>query len=145
VSTALRKIDKFTPSQNPYWFNAADVLAGTRKTTHVRVVWASRKSGRTVVTQGTYMLFPRGHRSAFPDPAVGAPAIVEAADTRYGGEWTYRWDGQRFQENPTAPVKSPDELIEIRENLDRILIGLPKSLNDDTAWIGPYYKTEVDR
>ncbi|KMV17621.1 hypothetical protein ACT17_15170 [Mycolicibacterium conceptionense] len=145
MSTALRKIDKFTPSQNPYWFNTGDVLAGTSDTTHVRVMWVSRKGGRTVVTQGTYMLFPFGHLAVFPDRAAGAEAIIGAADTRYGGEWEYRWDGQRFQENPTAPVKAPDELAVIRENLDRILNDLPGALNERAAWIGPFYKTEVDR
>lgn len=131
-----------TPSQNPYWFDADDVLAGAR---HARVVWASRKNGRTVVTTGTYSLFPYGHRAEFPSPAGGARSILEAADTRYGGEWEYRWDGQRFQENPTAPVKAPDELAAIRENLDHILSGLPETINEHADWIGPFYKTEVDR
>lgn len=144
MTSALRKIDKFTPSQNPYWFRIGDVLATDDRRRDVRVMWASRKGGRTVVTQGAYGLFPFGHGASFPVPDAGAEAVIEAADTRYGGEWLYRWDGQRFQENPTAPIATPDELAAIRENLDRILNDLPGALNDDADWIGPFYKTEVN-
>jgi len=129
--TRLQRIDKFAPSQNPYWFDPSAVrIDGTMH--RVPVMWFSRRNGRTVVTLGTYSLFSHRKQSASTPHEV-----IENADTRYGGDWTFRWDGHWLQDNSSAPsfVTTAD-----RTHAQALLDACLNTSSGPRGWLGPYYK-----
>ena len=139
----LRKIDKFAPSQKPYWFDAKSLRPFSSTSHKVNAMWVGRKNGLTVVTLGTYSLHTHARFRSLDMP-YDADALITHADTRYGGDWLYRWDGLRFQENPTAPIRPLTDLIRVRRSLETILIGLPESMSEP-GWLGPYYRTSTEQ
>lgn len=134
----LRPFDKFAPSQNPYWF-ARGTLDGER----IDAVWAGRKDGRTTLTLGTYHLWPA--RANWRDGFDRLDVLdrIALTDTRYGGNWNYRFDGVRHLTEPMAAGTDRDHEQQVRDWLERMLAGLPDSLAAD-GWVGPFYRTEVE-
>lgn len=130
----LRPADgRFAPSRNPYWFD----LDSVDDENTVGAVWVGRKNRRTTITLGTYHLFP-----ARLDWREGFNALepldkIARADTRYGGNWKYRFDGVRHLTEPTA---DQDHEQAIRDRLEHWHAGLPASLDD---WSGPFCPTPV--
>lgn len=151
MTTALRLSNRFAPSANPYWFVLDQVASAQPQspgssTVTVPCVWASRKRGRTVVTAGEYMLFPRRSEIAGMSAdevnarrAASPLWFLEAADTRYGGTWRVRWDGCDLQTNPAFSPLSPEQQISTRAWLDRVLHSLPAVAGHR----GPFYKSQL--
>ncbi|NIL77645.1 hypothetical protein [Rhodococcus sp. B10] len=126
---SLTKRDKFTPSRTPYAFAPA-TFDGER----VDALWASRKHGETVVTLGSYRLFSFTDRDA-----SDFDSLLSVADTRYGGNWMFRWDGTTLLHNPE--FKSAfGGWQSVTEKLDAVLRGFPEVPVD---WDGWYYREKA--
>lgn len=132
----LQAVEKIAPSQNPYWFDETSFGWSSPTSAKAKAVWLSRKDGKTVATLGEYTMFLRSVNTTI---TATPQNIILMADTRYGGSWLWRWDGERFLANPQAPYTTLEEQIEIREWLDgfRTEHVLPEN------WLGPFCNLEV--
>ena len=126
---SLTKREKFTPSRTPYAFAPA-TFDGHR----VEAIWASRKHGETVVTLGSYRLFSFKERGL-----TDYAELLPVADTRYGGEWKWVWDGVSLLVNPTHLLTTAG-IGRVSEKLDGILSEFP-AVPD--CWDGWYYREKV--
>ncbi|WP_032368566.1 hypothetical protein [Rhodococcoides fascians] len=126
---SLTKQEKFTPSRTPYAF-APETFDGRR----VEAIWASRKRGETVVTLGSYRLF------SFKERGLTKYAdLLPVADTRYGGEWRWTWDGVSLLVNPSHAL-TPEGVERVSRKLDGILFDFPFVPD---FWDGWYYREKA--
>lgn len=137
----LRHRERFAPSKNPYWFDTDTLKMDGDRSATIEAIWFGRKAGCTVVTSGTYRLFPFHTQGRLTG---SVQEMIQTADTRYGGHWLYRWDGTTFQRNPLAPLHALVDLMSIQSRLDEVLTSAPEPFPGQRNWIGPYYKVPVD-
>lgn len=137
----FRKIEKFSPSQKPYFFNIAEYMQRGIMW-EVEAIWFSRKNKRNAVSLGMFSLSPE---SAIQYSTM--TEMLEHADTRYGGNAQYRWDGEVFWGSPTAPLVNPVDLAPVQLQLDTILNTPWQQLTTvlPGTWIGPYYSVDITK
>lgn len=116
----------FAPSQNPY---AVDPESWDRQTGHIDAIWAGRKNGVTTITAGTLKIWaPRTDINA-----LALPEALAQADTRYGGDWELKWDGEELLVNPVVVVK-PQEYLQWSYDLDSFLERFPAIPDGYSGW-----------
>ena len=135
---------KLAPSSNPYAFRTASAQTEslTRNDGSVidlfRVtydaIWLGRKNGVTTVTIGSYSVYADGQEELSRDDDL--TALLAKADTRYGGSWAAKYDGETLLVEPTHPL-TPQEQMKLIEQLSGVLQD-PESL--PPQWIGWFKK-----
>lgn len=139
----LRRIDKYAPSANPYWFKLDELIETPIDSNGyiyrvLPALWLGRKSGRTTITAGFYHPFSHSNRDF---ESLSPREMVEAADVRYGGRWQYQWDGQRFKVEPSLNPASAEAKQKLGL-LQELWGTLPNPLMPE-GYDGPWYKTTV--
>lgn len=135
---------KLAPSSNPYAFRTASAEYETLTRHDGSVIdpfrvtydalWLGRKYGETTVTLGSYTIFAEGRAELSRDDDLAT--LLSKADTRYGGSWAAKFDGDVLLMEPTHILTIPEQ-ITLVEQLRGVLDD-PENL--PPQWDGWYRK-----
>lgn len=122
----LIRYDRFAPSRRPYAF------VDRPGTATLEAIWFGRKRGQLVVTIGHYGLWaPQG-----VDLQLPIDERLALADTRYGGSWHHRWDGERLLSEPSH-LLDPASTADLAARLDTVLRNAPAVPAGMHGWFYP--------
>lgn len=119
----LTRAKRLAPSSNPYAFLFSEVVYedlerrdGTILSPFQAVlpaVWLGRKHGETTITYGTYTVFAESSRTEPLSRKDSLEELVSKADTRYGGTWHQKFDGDVL-------LMEPGHILPIAEQIERV-------------------------
>lgn len=138
---------KLAPSSNPYAFrlDSAEYETLTRHDGVVidpsqiifDAIWLGRKNGVTTVTIGRYTVWTHGQDRLSRDDDL--TTLLSKTDTRYGGSWTAKFDGDVLLMEPTHILPIPEQ-VALVEQLRGVLDD-PEHL--PAGWSGWYRKASL--
>lgn len=135
---------KLAPSTSPYAFR----ITGLRFTdlkrndgTWVRpfsailpAMWLGRKDGETTITLGTYTVFADGVAKLSREDSL--EDLLAKADTRYGGTWHQKLDGESLLMEPAHRLSVGDQTKTI--SFLQGVLDDPETL--PSGWLGWFKK-----